>query len=139
MDRRLFCSWLSILSAMLLVACWTNGFGNCVCAATFVIQTSSDEIEHPTKQTENKISDELAAPVALQADGKRIDIGKLSSYAHAGPCFADVDGDGDNDLLVGDYPGHFWFFENTGNDEHPVYTSKGKLQAGGVDAKTPVS
>jgi hypothetical protein len=80
----------------------------------------------------------LEAPVRLEADGKPIDIGKLSSIAHAGPWIADIDADGDRDLLVGDFPGHFWHFDNVGSDEEPRYTSKGKLQAGGKDAKTPV-
>jgi hypothetical protein len=83
-------------------------------------------------------SAELHAPVRLEADGKPIDIGSLSSIAHAGPCVADVDGDGDRDLLVGDFPGYFWYFENEGDDETPAYTSKGMLQAGGEAAKTPV-
>ena len=87
---------------------------------------------------EVRTSPDLSAPVRLKADGEPIDIGKLSSIAHAGPWIADVDGDGDRDLLVGDFPGYFWFFENTGSDKTPAYTSKGKLQAGGQDAKTPV-
>ena len=77
-------------------------------------------------------------PVRLEADGAPIDIGRLSRYAHAGPCLADLDGDGDRDLLVGDFPGNFWLFENTGTDREPAYTGKGKWQAGGADAKTPV-
>ena len=87
---------------------------------------------------DNRTSAELHAPVRLEADGKPIDIGSLSSIAHAGPCIADVDGDGDRDLLVGDFPGHFWLFENEGDDATPAYTSKGMLQAGGEAAKTPV-
>ncbi len=80
----------------------------------------------------------FAEPVRLEVDGKPIDIGRLSKIAHAGPCVADVDGDGDRDLVVGDFPGYFWLFKNTGDDKKPVYTSKGKLQAGGTAAKTPV-
>ena len=77
-------------------------------------------------------------PVRLQADGKPIDIGRLSKFAHAGPAVADVDGDGDRDLVVGDFPGNFWLFENKGTDKQPVYAAKGQLQAGGAPAKTPV-
>ena len=83
-------------------------------------------------------ADDLAPPVRLEADGKPIDIGTLSNFGHAGPAFGDVDGDGDRDLLVGDFPGYFWFFENVGDDVSPKYTAKGKLQAGGEAAKTPV-
>jgi hypothetical protein len=77
-------------------------------------------------------------PFRLCADGKPIDIGKLSKFAHAGPCLADVDGDGDRDLVVGDFPGNFWLFENIGDDKKPVYAARGQLQAGGEAAKTPV-
>lgn len=80
----------------------------------------------------------FAAPVRLEADGEPIDIGSLSKIAHAGPWIADIDGDGDRDLLVGDFPGYFWVFDNTGTDKSPIYKAKGKLQAGGEDAKTPV-
>ena len=87
---------------------------------------------------EATLDSDLAAPIRIEADGRPIDIGKLSSIAHAGPWIADVDCDGDRDLLVGDFPGYFWLFENEGTDKSPKYTSKGKLQAGEDAAKTPV-
>lgn len=87
---------------------------------------------------EIRTSPDLFPPARLEADGKPIDIGQLSNIAHAGPWIADVDGDGDRDLVVGDFPGYFWLFENEGTEEKPAYTSRGKLQAGGEDAKTPV-
>jgi hypothetical protein len=80
----------------------------------------------------------LAEPVRLEADGAPIEIGALSNIAHAGPWLGDFTGDGIRDLLVGDFPGYFWLFENKGSDQAPKFTSKGKLQAGGTDAKTPV-
>jgi len=92
----------------------------------------------PFKVAADRTSSELADPVQLMSDGEPIDIGKLSRSAHAGPCMADIDGDGDRDLLVGDFPGNFWYFENTGNDKLPRYASVGKLQAGGEDARTPI-
>ena len=80
----------------------------------------------------------LDAPIRLNADGEPIDISKLSSFAHAEPWIADVDSDGGRDLLVGYFPGYFWIFDNIGSESQPRYTSRGKLQAGGDDAKTSV-
>lgn len=77
-------------------------------------------------------------PVALAAAGAPVEIGALSNIAHAGPALGDVDGDGDRDLLVGDFPGFFWVFENAGTDKAPEYKAGRKLKAGGKDAKVPV-
>lgn len=112
-------------------------------ASAFVVagvsHTSAAEADDAaTPAVQARRSADLAAPFRLQADGKPIDIGELSTIAHAGPWIADVDCDGDRDLLVGDFPGYFWFFENKGTDKSPNYTSRGKLQAGGEAAKTPV-
>jgi len=103
--------------------------------ATFVSAAAAAEIDLGSKL---EVGSGLLPPVLLEADGEPIDIGRLSSIAHAGPWVADVDDDGDGDLLVGDFPGYFWLFDNVGSDAHPQYTSAGRLQAGGVDAKTPV-
>lgn len=80
----------------------------------------------------------LAEPVRLQAGGVPIDLGALSSSGHAGPALGDVDGDGDRDLLVGDFPGHLWLFANVGTDRAPVYAAGVKLMADGKPAKVPV-
>lgn len=44
--------------------------------------------------------------------------------AHAAPAFADVDGDGDFDMLVGNYYGSTYFFRNTGSRTNPVFTEQ---------------
>ena len=121
--------WLCLV---LLVGCYQQDTPQ---SAQNVVPLSG---EKPSGQYTSAVSNQLAAPVRLTADGEPIDIGKLSGFAHAGPWIADVDCDGDRDLLVGDFPGHFWFFENENDDEAPEYVSRGKLEAGGVAAKTPV-
>ena len=95
----------------------------------------ANEIDFKTKV---EIGSGLDAPIQLDADGEPIDIVKLSSFAHSGPWIADVDSDGDRDFIVGDFPGYFWIFDNIGSESQPRNTSRGKLQASGDDAKTPV-
>lgn len=46
-----------------------------------------------------KLSDELAAPVRIEAAGKPID----TDTGHAAPFVGDFDGDGVRDLLVGQF------------------------------------
>jgi hypothetical protein len=75
-------------------------------------------------------------PVRLGAADGIIDSGP--SWGHAGPWVADVDGDGVNDLVVGDFSGLFRFYRNTGTNQKPRYARAVNLQAGGVDAKVPI-
>ena len=75
-------------------------------------------------------------PVRLMAADGAIDSG--SSWGHSGPWVADVDGDGINDLVVGDFSGLFRFYRNIGTNREPRYAKAVNLQAGGIDAKVRI-
>jgi hypothetical protein len=53
----------------------------------------------------------------LTADGHIIDVG-----SHASPFIADLNNDGKDDLLAGNGEGILFYFENRGNQNHPVFT-----------------
>jgi hypothetical protein len=62
---------------------------------------------------------EFQPPVRLKADGKPV---RVESPGYAAPCWADIDGDGKKDLLVGQFNGgKIRFHKNLGD---------GKLAAG---------
>jgi hypothetical protein len=75
-------------------------------------------------------------PIRLAAEDGIIDSG--SSWGHSGPWVVDVDGDGVQDLVVGDFSGRFRFYRNTGTNQKPRYAKAVNLQAGGVDAQVPI-
>lgn len=56
----------------------------------------------------------------IQVDGKDLDV-----YGSPSPNIADFDGDGDLDIICGEFLDKFTYFENTGTREKPVY-AKGR-------------
>lgn len=75
---------------------------------------------------------EFEAPVRLHVDGESV---RVESPGYASPCWADVDGDGDKDLLVGQFKdGKIRVYENDGDGK----LAEGKwLTAGGQIATVP--
>jgi hypothetical protein len=75
-------------------------------------------------------------PVRLKAADGVIDSG--ASWGHSSPWVVDIDGDGKNDLIVGDFSGFFRFYKNEGTNQEPRYAKAVNLKAGGVDAQVPI-
>ena len=68
----------------------------------------------------------FAAPVKLTAVGKAIDV-----YGMPSPNLADFDGDGDLDLLCGEFLDKFTYFENIGTRQLPRFAKGRFLTLGG--------
>jgi hypothetical protein len=75
---------------------------------------------------------EFQAPVRLTADGVPI---RVESPGYAAPCWADIDGDGKKDLLVGQFDGgKIRVYKNLGGGK---LAAGAWLQADGIDAEIP--
>lgn len=55
---------------------------------------------------------EWSDPVKIEAGGQPVDV-----FGWPSPCLADFDGDGDRDLICGEFLDKFTWFENTGTDQ----------------------
>jgi hypothetical protein len=77
---------------------------------------------------------ELQPPFRIQADGQPID----TDIGHAAPLYADFDGDGTPDLLVGQFrDGKLKIYRNLGTATAPKFGAFAWFQAGGADGKVP--
>jgi hypothetical protein len=78
------------------------------------------------------VAAEFKPPVRLTAEGEAV---RVESPGYAAPCWADIDGDGKKDLLVGQFrSGKIRLHKNLGDGK----LARGEwLQAGGADAEVP--
>lgn len=80
------------------------------------------------------LSPELKQPVRLEAAGKPID----TEIGHAAPFVCDFDGDGVQDLLVGQFGnGQLWIYHNEGTNAKPRLAAGVKFKDGQEDGCVP--
>ena len=80
------------------------------------------------------IGTEFEAPVRIEADGAAID----TDVGHAAPFVTDFDGDGVQDLLVGQFgEGLLWIYHNEGTDASPKLAAGKKFKGENKDGRVP--
>jgi len=83
-------------------------------------------------------ADLFEKPFRLETeDGRVIDVGDGGGFA--GPTLVDLDGDGDRDLVVGQFDyGRFRVYRNIGTEAEPVYAKHEFLRVGSELASVPM-
>jgi len=80
------------------------------------------------------LAGDLAPPVRIEAAGKPID----TEVGHSAPNVADWDGDGVNDLLVGQFgDGVLWIYRNEGTNAAPKLAAGVKFKEGTPEGCVP--
>jgi hypothetical protein len=86
------------------------------------------------KPAEGGLAPDLSPPVRIEAAGKPID----TEIGHACPFVGDFDGDGKQDLLVGQFgQGLLWIYRNEGTNERPKLAAGQKFKDGAETGRVP--
>ncbi|MEM8666271.1 MAG: VCBS repeat-containing protein [Planctomycetota bacterium] len=72
--------------------------------------------------------DRFELPVRLSADDNIIDTG--AAWGHSSPCVEDLDGDGLEDLIIGDFGGKFRWYRKSVDNGNVSYQAEDFIQAG---------